>query len=130
MARAPMGLWRVDAVGNGTAQLSDCIGLGHGYQPDGPVRFRNLPLAVGQSILCRVLRTSSEQVAVHPVVLPAMPDASHVQAAVSKLLWHTRIHYRNASVEDALRWRGHTFHKACVEWAFAFSGELPYCGDV
>ena len=130
LSRVPMGLWRVEEVTSDGAILNDLIGLGPRFQPEGPVAFRAWSLSVGDVVLCRVAMGRSHWLAVHAIGLPAEPPADEIRAAVDGLLQSSRLHFREATVEDVLRWRGHAFHRWCIEWAFGRTEKLPYCGPL
>lgn len=128
LERVPVGLWHVTDVNETGVELEDWVGFGEKSAPKGPVWFPGLTLERGQFVLARVGPCRSNWIGVHGIVLPVAPPKNVVRAEVMRLLLLTRIHFRSATVKDVLRWRGHGFHRWCVEWSFAREKELPYCG--
>ena len=118
LSRVPIGLWRVESVESEGAWLEDLVGLGPRFQPDGPVSFQAWPLRVGEVVLARVALGNPQWLAVHAIGMPTAPPPHEIRATIDRLLVSTRLHFREATLEDVLRWRGHSFHRWCVEWVF------------
>ena len=130
LSRAPIGLYKVTNVDSNGAVLHDLIGLSPRFQPQGVVSFKAWDVQVDDVLLARVAPGLNQWMAVHAIGLPAEPPAHEIRAELQRLLLTTRIHFREATVEDVLRWRGHAFHRWCIEWSFEQTQALPYCGPL
>lgn len=130
LARSPLGLWLVESIDEMGVHLRSLCGLGRMSCPDAPVNMDVFSAKVGDSVLGRVARVGDKWSLFHPVVLPSALSRDALQDVLQMLMVSTRIHYRDASLKDVLRWRGDVFHRWCVERAFADSLQLPRCGTL
>jgi len=130
LARSPLGLWQVSAVSPDGISLVSLCGLGEMSCPSGPIAAQRLRVSLGDVVLGRIAHSADEWFVAHPIVLPCAPQQDALCAFLEMLMVSTRVHYREASLKDVLRWRGDVFHRWCVERTFADSLQLPRCGTL
>lgn len=130
LARSPLAIWRVSEVKLEGVHLESLCGLGTMSCPEGPVSQEGLSVSVGDVVLGRAAFTNTQWFVAHPIVLPCAPPQQALQEMLDGLVISTRLHYREASLRDVLRWRGDVLHRWCIERTFADSLQLPRCGTL